>query len=166
MVFRRHPGLKWSIKSEPQKVVPGCPYKLKVGTKSSFRAQSFNNCKTNASMWSTGAERGAAAPSQSRSGDHRFNSYDLSHSSFFSNCVSQSVSHSAARSPGTKKKLATWVFALFLFTKKKNIRTTIWRWRAHRTGQFRKLNQLNNNKIYVFFEYFFKVSYQSLHFLR
>lgn len=73
----------------------------------------------------------AAAPSQSRSGDHRFNSYDLSHSSFFSNCVSQSVSHSAARSPGTKK-LATCVFALFLFTKKKNIRTPIWKWRAHR----------------------------------
>lgn len=74
----------------------------------------------------------AAAPSQSRSGDHRFNSYDLSHSSFFSNCVSQSVSHSAARSPGTKKKLAACVFALFLFTEKKNIRTPIWKWRAQR----------------------------------
>lgn len=43
---------------------------------------------------------------------------------FLSNCVS--ISHSAARSPGTKKRRR--VFALFLFAMKKNIRTPIWKW--------------------------------------
>lgn len=55
----------------------------------------------------------------------RFNSGDTSHSPFFSNCVSQSVIYSAARSSSTKKRQP--VFALFLFVKKKNIRIPIWK---------------------------------------